>query len=260
MAKLAAEMREEQERLGSLQPRDIRRPVETRDPGTWQVAPDDPPAEPGAKSWNWAELIVEERAVADDSVPPRLPAQRLAARRSSGWILSLAAVAGAFVGVAGAWLMTGATPFDLFGADSAPTALSPVGLSESQVAAPAGGKESADSEAHTVAAASSEATTAPASAGFAARLADAQPPSAPVSSSPLPRSAAGAAVDAPAPLPVKAKGGKFAVKVPRPKPRPAALIAAETSAPIVAPQPVEPFPPAAMAARSLVLKASRDNR
>ncbi len=264
MAKLAAEMRAEQERLGSLQPRDFHRPADTRLPGAWQVAPDDERAEPEVSGWNWAELIAENAPAAAPAVPPpRSPAQR-----SSSWTLTVAAgLLGAFIGAAGAWLVTGATPFDPGDKDSAPVASPPARLGQPPGVAPVGGRQQSgvSPDASPLVAGSLEVTPVPASAGFPAQLANALSPSMLTRPHQLPHSAVRAAVDTPSPPAVKAKPEKSAAKVPRPKPRPAEPLVTARFAPATTlelePEPVEPFtPPAAMIARDLILKAERDDR
>src|SRR5216683_3215575 len=258
MAKLAAEMRAEQERLGSLQPRDIRQPTDAHAAGARQVESDDAQREPALDSWDRADAIAEEAPEAVTAARRRVPLPS-----PSPWTWSLAAgVLGAFVGAAGAWLLTAVAPADRHEKNSALVGPASTALGDPQgatlqghtvqaVLAPElGVVQSADpGDAVTLAAASIEIGNVPQPAVIAVELANSPSPQALAPLHERPRSSIRAVAYAP-PLPaIKAKLVKSAAKVPRPKPRPTPPLATETvestvpPAPVVFPAAVIEYPP-----------------
>ena len=256
MAKLAAEMRAEQERLGSLQPRDIRQPTDAHAAGARQVESDDAQREPVLGSWDRADGIAEEAPEAVTAARRRVPLSS-----PSPWMWSLAAgVLGAFVGAAGAWLLTAVAPADRHEENSAlvgPASTAPgdpqgatlqgatlqgatlQGNTGQAVLVPELGVQSADpGDAAALAAASIEIGNVPQPAVIAAELADSPSPQALAPLHERPRSSVQAVVYAPPPPAIKAKLVKSAAKVPRPKPRPTPPLATETVESTVPPAPV----------------------
>jgi len=252
MAKLAAEMRAEQERLGSLQPRDILQPTDAHAASARQVESDDAQREPALDSWDRADAIAEEAPEAVTAARRRVPLPS-----PSPWTWSLAAgVLGAFVGAAGAWLLTAVAPADRHDKNSALVGPASTALGDPQgatlqgatlqgntvqaVLAPElGVVQSADpGDAVTLAAASIEIGNVPQPAVIAVELANSPSPQALAPLHERPRSSIRAVVYAAPPPAIKAKLVKSTAKVPRPKPRPTPPLATVTVAATVPPAPV----------------------